>query len=232
MASQKKLDRLYKDMRNAAIALSISGLGAKKVDKRTGVGMGLAEKLDANYDVGSFLKGSKSLAKEQYKPSFNILGLPGGRGPIWDESNKKEEIRRLQAKITQDFVNQYGSKDFISQLTIRRDRLLAPPDPRQASPASFPSISIPSISTASPLKPGPQGAGVTNPALVTAPTAPVAVEQEFAYRAPVDAARRGGVRRNKSSRSSRSSSATKNALAIGGFSAPGASAIGGRQLSL
>ena len=232
MASQKKLDRLYEDMRNAAIALSIMGLGAKKIDSRTGVGMDLAEKLDANYDVGSFLKGSKPLAKDQYKPSFNFLGLPGGRGPIWDDSNKKDEIRRLQGEITQDFANQYGSKDFISQLTIRRDKLLAPPDPRPSRAPSFPSISIPTISTPRPPRPTRPGAGGANTAPVTTPTAPVAVEQEFAYRAPVDAARRGGVRRNKSSRSSRSSSATKNALAIGGFSAPGASAIGGRQLSL
>ena len=231
MASQKKLDRLYEDMRNAAIALSIMGLGAKKIDSRTGVGMGLAEKLDSNYDVGSFLKGSKPLAKDQYKPSFNFLGLPGGRGPIWDDSNKKDEIRRLQGEITQDFVNQYGSKDFISQLTIRRDKLLAPPDPRPSRKPSYPTISIPTIST--PRAPRPNRPRNSAPAPTAQPAIATPVEQDYAYRSPMDSSRRGAVKRNKSTRSSRSSSAaTKNALAIGGFSAPGASAIGGRQLSL
>jgi hypothetical protein len=228
---QKQTTPLFQDKRNAAMALAIQGFSADYLQKKTGVNSKRAEMIDARYDRGSFLAGSRGQAKANLPAGLlPIYGtdIVGGRGGLGVYSGGPERaIERGQRRITKDFLRQYGSQDFISQLKIRRKEAAGKPT-NDPSVLNFEPRPVELAGTYNQYEP-PQD-------LFYQPTPgvyePFELEEGFYGGSPQDATRRGGVKRNRGSRASRASAAsTKNSLSIGG-GATGSGAIGGRQLSL
>lgn len=230
MASKKQQPTtpLFEDKRLAAAALAIQGFGAGYLQKNAGVNKNRAQMLDARYDRGSMLAGSRQQAKDSlpggYMPFYgtSIGGVGSYRPPI-------NAVDRAQRRITKDFVGKYGSTDFISQLKIRRDE--AAKDPRtkkDPSLLSFEPNPVELSGTFNQFQAPQELFYQPEPGVYE----PFELQDGFYGGVPQDATRRGGVKRNRGSRASRASAAsTKNSLSIGG-GASGGGAIGGRQLSL
>lgn len=234
MAKKKKQQStpLFQDKRNAAMALAIQGFSADYLQKKTGVSNKRAEMIDARYDRGSFLAGSRGQAKANLPagmlPVYGTrVGGVGGGLEIYSGDMLGRTIERGQRRITKDFLRQYGSQDFISQLKIRRDEA-AGKTPKDPSVLNFEPRPVELAGTYNQYE-VPQD-------LYYQPTPgvyePFELQEGFYGGSPQDATRRGGVKRNRGSRSSRASaSSTKNSLSIGARPG-GGGAIGGRQLSL
>lgn len=231
MARRKKQDSLRQsvlsDKRDAAMALAIRGFDWRSIVNQTGVNKTRAQNLDARLDRGSMLPGSMFQA-QQVTPSAFWMHMKGGTGN--PAAVHSANLQRAQQGITNDFLRQYGSKDFLSQLKIRREKLVETQQPIGQEPEPTPKrqpknqpVSGPDTSSLPPLyyQPTP---GVYQPF-------DVEDESLITGGSPQDATRRGGVRRNKSNRAG-AVSKTRNSLSIGGGATAPGTAIGGRQLSL
>jgi hypothetical protein len=212
------------DKRNAAKALAIQGFDWQTISNKTGVNNNRAQKLDAKLDRGSMLPGSMRQA-QQSTPFAPWMDLNGNTG-MTPMTRYELSLQRTQKGITKDFLRQYGSQDFLSQLKIRRDKVAANQQSigQQPAPRTAPQpVSGAETSSLPPLfyQPSP---GVYEP---------IDIEDEsfFTGGSPQDSTRRGGVKRNKSNRAG-AVSKTRNSLSIGGGATAPGTAIGGRQLSL
>jgi hypothetical protein len=227
MASKKKQEALRQDVlsdkRNAAKALAIQGFDWQTITKKTGVNNNRAQKLDAKLDRGSMLPGSMRQA-QQSTPFAPWMDLNGNTG-MTPMTRYELSLQRTQKGITKDFMRQYGSQDFLSQLKIRRDKVAANQQSIGQQPAPRPERVMEA-----------PGSTTTLPQLYYQPSPGVyevfdVEDESFFGGAPQDATRRGGVKRNKSNRAGAVSN-TRSSLSIGGGATAPGTAIGGRQLSL